>query len=143
MTMTTILEQLDNALNDVQMTHVHCDNICNVVAHILDLQKQQKESEKGLITVIDKMCAELATEIRALQPCLKVSLKTNCCEVGYRSKLIQCQVKPYDGCWCFDSTDFGKMFSKRYPSCRQLSCPLNEFATNLVEFFNSQYRSLV
>lgn len=140
--MSTILEQLENALSDVQMSHVHCDNICGIVDGILNLKKQQQESEKELVIAIDKMCAELATEIRALQPYLTVSLRTNCCEIGYRTKMIHCQVKPYDGCWCFDSTDFGKMFSKRYPSCRQLSCPLGELAANLVEYFNSQYRSL-
>lgn len=141
--MTTILEQLDNALDDIQMPHVYCNNVCNIVERMLNLQKQQKETEKELIAAIDKMCAELATEVRSLQPCLTVTLKTSCCEIGYRTKFIKCQVKPYDGCWCFDSTDFGRLFSKRYPSTRQFSCSLNELATNLVEFFNNQYRSLV
>lgn len=140
--MNMILEKLDSALSDVQMTHAHCESICGIVDRILDLQKQQKETEKELIVAVDRMCAELATEIRALQPCLTVSLKTNCCEVGYRTKIIDCQVKPYDGCWCFDSTDFGKIFSRRYPSCRQLSCPLAELASCLAEYFNNQYRSL-
>lgn len=141
--MGMIIERLNEALDEVQMSHAHCDNINTIVSRILDLQKQQKEAEKDLIASIDKMCADLATEVRALQPCLVVSIKTNCCEIGYRTKVINCQVKPYDGCWCYSSTDFGKQFSKRYPSCRQLSCSLEELAGCVVEFFNSQYRSLV
>jgi len=137
-----ILEQLDNALDDIQMSHVHCDAVDVCVKEILDLRERQKEKEKELVASVDKMCAELSTEIRILQPNLVVSIKTNCIEIGYRTKSISCVVKPFDGCWEFGSSEFGSIFSKRYPQCRQLSCSLDELAKCIVEFFNNAYRSL-
>jgi hypothetical protein len=141
--MSLFLEDLNNTLDEVsEMHHEHFDRIESIVNQIVNLKNQQKEKDKELIASIDKMCAELSTEVRLLQPNLVVSIKTNCCEIGYRTKCITCRVKPYDGCWDFGSSDFGMLFSKRYPECRQLNCSLSDLARSLVEFFTNTYRSL-
>lgn len=137
-----ITEAIDAALDGVQMSHTHCDNVDGCVKEILDLRERQKEKDKELVALVDKMCAELATEIRALQPNLVVSIKTNCCDVGYRTKSISCIVKPFEGCWDFGNSEFGVIFSKRYPQCRQLSCQLPDLAKCIAEYFNNSYRSL-
>lgn len=135
-------ENLDNALDEVQMSHVHCENIETCVATVLDIKNQLKEAEKELVGAADKICAELATEIRRLQPNLVVTIQTNCCKVGFRTKCIDCVVKPYEGCWSFDSLDFGKYFTRRYPQCCKLNCPLNELAESLVEYFSNHFKAL-
>lgn len=137
-----LLEQLDNVLNDIKMPHEHYEYMDSCVKDILELRERQKEKEKELISAVDKMCAELSTLVRALQPNLIVSIRTNCCEIGYRTKSISCMAKPFDGCWDFGSSEFGVVFSRRYPQCRQLSCDLTELAKCMVEFFNNTYRSL-
>lgn len=140
--MAIFKEELELALNELEDSHAHCDAIDCFVQEILCLKDQIKEKEKDLRSAIDKMCADLSTEIRSMQPNLTASIKTNCCEIGYRTKSINCVVKPIDGCWDFNTSEFGSIFSKRYPQCRQLSCSLHELAKCLVEFFNNTYRSL-
>ena len=137
-----LLENLDNALDDVQMSHEYSDDIQNCVKSILSLRDQQKETEQELVRCIDRLCADLATEVRALQPNLCVTLKTGCIEIGYRTRMIGCTAKPYDKCWDFNNTDFGQYFSKKYPECRPLDCPINNLARCLVDFFNNHYKSL-
>jgi hypothetical protein len=137
-----LLEQLDNALDDIQMSHVHFENIDHCVNQILNLKNEIKEKEKELISYIDKLCADLSTEIRKLQPNLSVSIKTGMCEICYRTKSLFCCVKPYDNCWDFNSNDFGMVFSKRFPECRKLSCEITKLAECIVSYFNNHYRSL-
>ena len=124
------------------MSHAHSDNIDMCVDKILDLRSKQKEAEKELVECIDKMCADLATEIRRLQPNLSVMMKTSGCDICYRTRILSCLAKPYDGCWNFDTTEFGCQFNKRYPECRQLSCCLIDLAASIVDFFNNHFRSL-
>jgi len=140
--MAIFKEELDLALNDIDTSHPHCDAIHCYIQEILSLQDEIKNKEKELRSTIDKMCADLSTEIRAIQPNLTVSIRTNCCEIKFRTKNICCIVKPIDSCWDFGSSEFGIIFSKRYPQCRQLSCSLHELAKCIVEFFNNTYRSL-
>lgn len=137
------LENLDNALEDVQMQHVHYDNISQCLSKIHDLEDQLKDAKKELTNAIDKMCADLAVYIRQLNSNLKVSIKTNTCDVIYRTQLLSCIAKPEEGCWYFDTTDFGRGFSKRYPQCCRLSCPVDDLASCLVDHFRNSYRSLV
>lgn len=137
-----LLEHLDTALDDVQMSHVHNDNINACVDKVLDYKNKIKDAEKELVECIDQLCAELSTEIRRLQPNLTVSMKTGVCEVCYRTRILTCCAKPYDGCWNFDGNDFGCMFSKRYPECKKLSCHIPDLASCIVEYFNNHYRSL-
>jgi len=136
------LESLDNALDNVQMAHVHYDNVEQHVSKISDLKRQIKDAEEELREAIDKMCADIAVEIRQLNPHLKVMIKTNCCDIVYRSKLLSCQAKPFEKCWYFDSTDFGRRFSKRYPQCCKLNCPISDLACCLDEFYRQHFRSL-
>lgn len=137
-----LLETLDNALDEVQMSHEYADNIDGCVKDILSLREQQKQAEQELVRCIDKLCADLATEIRALQPNLCVTLKTGCAEIGYRTRMINCAAKPYDKCWDFGGTDFGSYFSKKFPECRPLDCPVCNLARALVSHFNNHYKSL-
>jgi len=140
--MNLFLENLENAMDSVQMSHVHCDGLEQSVFKINDLKNQLKEAEKELCENIDKMCADIAIEIRQFNPNLKVVIKTNGCEVHYRSKLLSCVVKPHEGCWDFDSTDFGKVFSKRNPNCHRLNCPISDLACAIAEHFRNSFRSL-
>jgi hypothetical protein len=135
-------ENLDNALEEVQMSHVHCENIETCVSTVLDIKSQLKEAEKDLLMSVDKMCAELATEIRRLQPNLTVTIKSNSCEIGFRTRCINCISKPYEGCWNFDSMEFGKYFTRRYPQCCRLDCSLGELASCIVEYFRNHFKAL-
>lgn len=139
---SVFLENLDNSLEEVQMSHIHCENVDACVATVLDMKEQLKDAEKELVSAIDKMCAELSTEVRRRQPNLTTTIKTNCCEIGFRTRFIHCHVKPYEGCWSFDNSDFGTQFTRRYPQCCKLTCPLGELACCLVEYFNNHFRSL-
>lgn len=138
----SLLENLDAALEDVQMQHVHCENIEQLVTNVSDLESQVKDAKRNLNIAVDKMCADLATEIRQLQPGLTVILKTNCCDIGYKTKYVSCIAKPFEGCWDFNAYEFGRHFAKRYPHCCRLSCPLSDIASCLAEYFNNNYRSL-
>lgn len=137
-----ILENLDAALDDVKMSHAYYDEIKSHVDLILEYRNKIKETEKQLLECIDKLCAELATEIRRLQPNLTVIMKTGGCEVCYRAKVLPCVIKPYDGCWKFDNNDFGNVFTKRYPECKRLDCDIYDLAKAITEHFNNHYRSL-
>lgn len=137
------LENLDSALEEVNMSHVHCDNIEQHVSKINDLRDQVKDAEIELREAIDKMCADISIEIRQLNPSLKVMIKTNYLDVIYRSRLLSCKVLPYENCWSFDSTDFGRRFTKRYPQCCRLNYPINELAGCICDFFRSHFRSLI
>lgn len=137
------LENLDNALEDVQMSHVHCDNIEQYVDKINDLKSQVKDAETKLREAIDKMCADISVEIRQLSPNLRVTIKSNCFDVIYRSKLLSCRVVPHENRWYFDDTNFGDRFSKKYPQCCRLNCPINDLANCICEFFRNHFRSLI
>jgi len=136
------LEYLDGALDDVQMSYAHYDDIECCVSKVCDLKNQIKKVEEELREVIDKMCADIAVEVRQLNPNLQVVIRTNCCDVHYRSKSISCQVKPFEKCWYFDATEFGKRFSKRYPQCCKLDCSISDLSHCLNEFYRQHFRSL-
>lgn len=136
------IENLNEALEEVQMPHVHCDNIEQIVYKINDLNKQVREAEKELGAAVDKMCADIVVEIRQLNPNLKVMIKTNCCDVVYRTKLLSCQADPVTKTWNFGSTDFGRQFAKRNPHCCRLDCPMSDMANAIDEYFRICFRSL-
>jgi hypothetical protein len=138
-----LMEHLDAALDDVHMSHEYADEINGCVQKVLSLRDEQKCAEQELVRCIDRLCADLATEIRALQPNLHVTIKTGCLEIGYRTRIICCVAKPYDGCWNYDGTDFGLYFSKKYPECRPLDCTITDLSRRLVDYFNNHYKSLV
>ena len=139
---TLFSEQLDRALDDVNMSHAHYDAINSCVDSILEFKNKIKTVEKELIEHVDKLCADLSTEVRRLQPNLTVAIRTGACDICYRTKILNCNIKAYDGCWDFDNNDFGRLFSKKYPQCKKLSCDIYELASSIVEFFNNHYRSL-
>jgi len=141
--MNLFMENLDNALNDVQMPHVHCDNIEQILSKINDLKKQVSDAEEEMNRAIDKMCADIAVEIRQLNPFLKVILKNKCLDVIYKTKLLSCQVMPVERCWEFGSTEFGRVFLKRNSHCCRLDCPMSDLAAAIDTHFRNSFRSLI
>ena len=140
--MSKISSRLQIVLEDIKMTHDHCDNISKQCANIKELEQNVINLRKELAYSRDALCADLAKEIRKLQKDLNVTITRLGCNVGYRAKYITCEVIPFDNKWSFSATDFGRMFSKRYPECCKLDCPITTLAKCLSEFFSNQYRSL-
>lgn len=140
--MNKINTRLETVLEDVKMSHEHNDSIAAVCAKIKDLDAQKKAATSELSQCVDALCADLAKEIRRLQIDLNVTINRLGCNVGYRAKYITCEVVPFDNKWNFSSSDFGRMFIRRYPDCAKLDCSIPHLAKCLAEFFSSQYRSL-
>lgn len=139
-----LLENLDQALDDVTSSpHVQCEKICDIIDVISDRKREILDYEKELLSVIDSLCAEFATAIRALQPRLVVTIQNNGCTVGYRTKVINCKVEPYKKSWDFAVNDFGASFAKRNPTCTRLDTPIPELAKCMVDYFNNHFASLV
>jgi len=124
------------------MSSEHCDQICGIVERIYDIKEQLKNTEKELCEHIDDLCADVAKEVRRLQPLLIVTIQNGGCIIGYRTRNIVCKVKPYERCWDFASNEFGKQFERRFPSCVRLDNSVTDLACCVVEFFNSQYATL-
>jgi hypothetical protein len=140
--MSKINTKLGVLLEDVKMSHEHNDSISAVCNKIKTLEIQTKESRTELSQCIDALCADLAKEIRRLQIDLNVTMTKIGCNVGYRSKYITCEVVPFQNKWNFSSSDFGRMFMRRYPDCCDLGGSIPHLAKCLAEFFTNQYRSL-
>jgi len=140
--MSKLNSKLDILLEDVKMSHEHNDSISATCAKIKDLESQAKTAKAELSQCIDALCADLAKEIRRIQPSLNVTMNSIGCNVSYRAKAITCEVIPFNGKWNFNSSDFGRMFVRRFPDCCDLSCPATHLAKCLAEFFVNQYRSL-
>jgi hypothetical protein len=138
-----ILETLEKSLETLQMPSEYYDQIASLSNVIMQTKEELKKQELDLAHAIDSLYAELAKEIRKQQPKLLVSIRTNGCEVGYRTRAILCNMEPFGKKWNFGLTPFGVVFQKRYPQCKQLSCSLKELAETIVEFFKNNFRSLV
>lgn len=138
-----ISERLEKSLNDVtKMSHEHCDNIANIVNDIKELKDNIVKKERELYYAIDVLCAELAKEIRNKQPGLSITINKGGCLIGYRTKMMNCRVRPYDNIWDFSGNDFGNQFCKRNPNYNKLDTQISELATAIVDFFNNHYISL-
>lgn len=140
--MSKINTALDVLLEDVKMSFEHSDSISEVCKKISDLDAQSRAAKAELAQCIDSLCADLAKEIRKLQIDLNVTINRNGCNVGYRAKFIPCNVIATEKKWDFSGSDFGRMFSRRFPECCALDCSVPHLAKCLAEFFTNQYRSL-
>jgi len=140
--MSKINNRLSTLLEDVKMSHEHNDSISAVCAKIKDLEVQAQTAKAELAQCKDALCADLAKEIRRLQIDLNVTMTRIGCNVGFRAKSIVCEIVPFENKWSFASSDFGRMFIRRYPECGDLGCSVPHLAKCLAEFFTNQYRSL-
>lgn len=140
--MSKINKTLNMLFEDIKMSHEHNDSISAACGKIKDLRTQSDLARAELAQCIDALCADLAKEIRRLETNLNVTMTRIGCNVGYRAKYITCEVVPFDNKWSFASTDFGRMFIRKYPDCGDLGCSVPHLAKCLAEFFSNQYRSL-
>jgi len=138
-----ILETLEKSLDEIEMPSKYYDKIASLANVIKQTKEELRKQELELAQSIDTLYAELAKEIRKRQPNLLVSIRTNGCEIGYRTRSILCNMGPFEEKWNFGLTPFGAAFQKRYPQCKQLTCSLGELADTIVEFFKNNFRSLI
>lgn len=145
MTMSDLSQTLDIILEEESPPEYNATASANEIAKQLEIaQRKVIELQNKLSIAHNKMCAELALDVRRKMPGLNVSVDRGNCKIGYRMKHLVLRPDSRSGIWKIKSSDdrFAKRFMKYYGTNTAISPSLDSLVDAIITYFKEHYKSL-
>ena len=139
------LQSLDIILEDGNQVSPYSGSSADeLVARLNDARQQVIDIEHKLGTIKHRMCADLALNIRRLQPGLNVGVDKHGCKIGYKTKILQFAPDVESGIWKVSSPNnrFMREFLNAHRRATLMTGAVQELASAIASHFIAYYRTL-
>lgn len=143
--MSDLLQHIDIIFEDVELSSHNSVSIASDLVKQLEMTQQRIFELQNQLTIAqNKMCGELALNIRRRMPGLNVGVGRDGCKIGYRSKHLILQPDVKRGIWNVKSGDgsFARRFLSRHSSKTIITPNFDNLINALVKHFTEHYKSL-
>lgn len=143
--MSGLLQNIDIIFEDVDLpSHNSVSMASDIVKQLEVTQQRVYELQNQLVIAQNKMCGELALNLRRRMPGLNVAVGRDGCKIGYRSKHLVLQPDVKRGIWNVKSGDgsFARRFLSRHSSKTIITPDFENLINALVRHFTEHYKSL-
>lgn len=121
------------------------DEVNSQLNELNELKSKIKSLEKDLSHFVDKFCAQLAVQVRRLEPSLDIHLYDGSCAFGYKSMILELKPNIEKKVWMPVSPDsrINKKFVASHGANLRFSNDLSDLAEAIVHYFKMRYKSLM